>query len=182
MFENKMVRLRKLSPSDARTYHDWRNDLEVMKTTSPQLDLYTLEETEQFISVIASQANAKGYMIEHKKSGQTVGIVSLINIDYKNRSAECVIDIGEREMWGKGIGTSAMSLLLEFAFHELNLHRVYLQVFSFNDRGIKLYEKMGFTPDGRLRESLYRGGRWHDTLIMSLLQKEYLDRSATGAV
>ena len=121
-------------------------------------------------------------MIEHKKSGQTVGIVSLINIDYKNRSAECVIDIGEREMWGKGIGTSAMSLLLEFAFHELNLHRVYLQVFSFNDRGIKLYEKMGFTHDGRLRESLYRGGRWHDTLIMSLLQKEYLDRSATGAV
>lgn len=109
-----------------------------MKTTSPQLDIYTLEETEQFISVIASQANAKGYMIEHKESGQTVGIVSLINIDYKNRSAECILDIGARDMWGKGIGTSAMSLILGFAFYELNLHRVYLQVFSFNERAIKL--------------------------------------------
>lgn len=83
MFENKNIKLRKLSTSDYTTYHDWRNDIEVMKTTSPQLDIYTLEETEQFISMIASQPNSKGYMIEHKETGKTVGIVSLINIDYK---------------------------------------------------------------------------------------------------
>ena len=176
MFENKIIKLRKLSTNDYSTYHNWRNDIEVMKTTSPQLDIYTLEETEQFISVIASQANAKGYMIEHKESGQTVGIVSLINIDYKNRSAECILDIGAREMWGKGIGTSAMSLILGFAFYELNLHRVYLQVFSFNERAIKLYEKMGFTHDGKFREAIYRDGRWHDTVIMSILKKEYLNK------
>lgn len=176
MFENKIIKLRKLSTNDYSTYHNWRNDIEVMKTTSPQLDIYTLEETEQFISVIASQANAKGYMIEHKESGQTVGIVSLINIDYKNRSAECILDIGARDMWGKGIGTSAMYLILGFAFYELNLHRVYLQVFSFNERAIKLYEKMGFTHDGKFREAIYRDGRWHDTVIMSILKKEYLNK------
>ena len=176
MFENKIIKLRKLSTNDYSTYHNWRNDIEVMKTTSPQLDIYTLEETEQFISVIASQANAKGYMIEHKESGQTVGIVSLINIDYKNRSAECILDIGARDMWGKGIGTSAISLILGFAFYELNLHRVYLQVFSFNERAIKLYEKMGFTHDGKFREAIYRDGRWHDTVIMSILKKEYLNK------
>lgn len=176
MFENKIIKLRKLSTNDYSTYHNWRNDIEVMKTTSPQLDIYTLEETEQFISVIASQANAKGYMIEHKESGETVGIVSLINIDYKNRSAECILDIGARDMWGKGIGTSAMSLILGFAFYELNLHRVYLQVFSFNERAIKLYEKMGFTHDGKFREAIYRDGRWHDTVIMSILKKEYLNK------
>lgn len=176
MFDNKIIKLRKLSTNDYSTYHNWRNDIEVMKTTSPQLDIYTLEETEQFISVIASQANAKGYMIEHKESGETVGIVSLINIDYKNRSAECILDIGARDMWGKGIGTSAMSLILGFAFYELNLHRVYLQVFSFNERAIKLYEKMGFTHDGKFREAIYRDGRWHDTVIMSILKKEYLNK------
>lgn len=62
MFENKIIKLRKLSTNDYSTYHNWRNDIEVMKTTSPQLDIYTLEETEQFISVIASQANAKGLL------------------------------------------------------------------------------------------------------------------------
>ncbi|HHQ0225408.1 TPA: GNAT family N-acetyltransferase, partial [Listeria innocua] len=57
-----------------------------------------------------------------------------------------------------------------------NLHRVYLQVFSFNERAIKLYEKMGFTHDGKFREAIYRDGRWHDTVIMSILKKEYLNK------
>ncbi|SKC84595.1 GNAT family N-acetyltransferase [Maledivibacter halophilus] len=173
MFENKIIRLRKLSTNDYITYHDWRNDIEVMKTTSPQLDMYTLEETEQYISAIASQSNAKGYIIEYKETGQSVGIVSLINIDYKNRSAECIIDIGVKDMWGKGIGTAAISLILEFAFNELNLHRVYLQVFSFNERAIKLYEKMGFIHEGKFRQALYRRGKWHDIVIMSILKNEY---------
>lgn len=173
MFENKMIKLRKLSANDYTTYHDWRNDIEVMETTSPQLDIYTLEETEQYISAIVSQSTAKGYLIEYKETEQTVGIVSLINIDYKNRSAECIIDIGVKDMWGKGIGTAAISLILEFAFNELNLHRVYLQVFSFNERAIKLYEKMGFIHEGKFRQALYRMGKWHDIVIMGILKDEY---------
>ncbi len=173
MFENKMIKLRKLSASDYTTYHDWRNDIEVMETTSPQLDIYTLEETEHYISAIVSQSTAKGYLIEYKETEQTVGIVSLINIDYKNRSAECIIDIGVKDMWGKGIGTAAISLILEFAFNELNLQRVYLQVFSFNERAIKLYEKMGFVHEGKFRQALYRSGNWHDIVIMGILKDEY---------
>ena len=111
-------------------------------------------------------------MIEYKETGKTVGIVSLINIDYKNRSAECIIDIGVKNMWGKGIGTAAISLVLEFLFNELNLHRVYLQVFSFNERAIKLYEK-GFIHEGKFRQALYRRGKWHDIVIMSIMKKEY---------
>ncbi|MBO1001081.1 GNAT family N-acetyltransferase [Pseudogracilibacillus auburnensis] len=173
MFENKIIKLRKLSANDYTTYHDWRNDMEVMETTSPQLDIYTLEETEQYISAIVSQPTAKGYLIEYKETEQTVGIVSLINMDYKNRSAECIIDIGVKDMWGKGIGTAAISLILEFAFNELNLHRVYLHVFSFNERAIKLYEKMGFIHEGKFRQALYRTGKWHDIVIMGILKDEY---------
>lgn len=174
MFENEAVKLRKLATNDYTIYHNWRNDMEVMETTSPYLDMYTLEETEQFITAIVSQSDAKGYMIEHKKTGQTVGIVSLINIDYKNRSAECIIDIGAKDMWGKGVGTAAVSLILEFAFLELNLHRVYLQVFSFNKKAIKLYEKTGFIYEGKQREALYRMGKWHDIVMMSILENEYI--------
>lgn len=76
-------------------------------------------------------------------------------------------------MWGKGIGKAAMALILEYAFHELNLHRVFLQVFSFNERAIRLYEKMGFVNEGRQRHALYRGGDWHDIIMMSMLKHEY---------
>ncbi|GAA3023878.1 GNAT family N-acetyltransferase [Tetragenococcus solitarius] len=173
MFENETIKLRKLTTDDANVYHSWCNDVEVMENTSLHLDMHTLEETEQFISEIASQSNAKGYMIEHKETKQTVGIVSLVNIDDKNRSAECIIDIGVKDMWNKGIGASAMALILEFAFLELNLHRIYLQVFSFNKRAIKLYEKMRFTYEGKQRQALYRKGKWHDIVMMSILEDEY---------
>ncbi len=176
MFENKNIKLRKLSINDYLTYHNWRNDIEVMKSTSPELDIYTLEETESFINMIVNQPNAKGYMIEDIEDGETVGIISLINIDYKNRSGECIIDIGQKEKWGKGIGREAMSILMDYAFNELNLHRLYLQVFSFNERAIKLYERLGFKQDGKFREAVYRDGKWHDIIIMNILKREYLEK------
>lgn len=174
MFENEIIQLRKLAASDYTIYHDWQNDMEVMKSTNLHLDLHTLEETKQFVTTIASQSNAKAYMIVHKRTERLVGIVSLINIDYKNRSAECIIDIGAKDMWKKGIGSSAIFLILELAFLELNLHRVYLQVFSFNKRAIKLYEKMGFIHEGSQRQALYRMVKWHDIIMMSILENEYI--------
>lgn len=143
LFQTDLIQLRKLSPDDHHIYHNWRNDLDVMCSTSPELDIYTPEETEKFVTAIASQTNARGYMIEYKETGETVGIVSLIQLDHKNRSAQCIIDIGAKNMWGKGIGKAAMALILEYAFHELNLHRVFLQVFSFNERASGSTKKWG---------------------------------------
>lgn len=173
MFENELIRLRKLSPADHEIYHAWRNDLEVMVSTSPSLDVYMPEETEQFIAMIASQSDAKGYIIERKMDNKPVGIVSLIHIDYKNRAAECVIDIGAKDVWGQGFGTAALTLVMRYAFDELNLYRLYLQVFAFNSKAIGLYEKLGFTQEGKLRHALYRGGAWHDVVLMSILEPEY---------
>jgi RimJ/RimL family protein N-acetyltransferase len=173
MLEDNSIKLRKLSPNDFSVYHNWRNDLDVMYSTSPALDVYTLEETENLIQIMSSQPDAKGYIIEYKQTGQAIGIISLIHIDTKNRSAECVLDIGERDMWGKGIGTAALSVILKYAFDELNLHRVTLQVFSFNKRAINLYQKIGFKQEGQLRQALYRGGNWHDIIMMGILSTEY---------
>lgn len=96
MFQTDLIQLRKLSPDDHHIYHNWRNDLDVMCSTSPELDIFTPEETEKFVTAIVSQTIARGYMIEYKETGETVGIVSLIQIDHKNRSAHCIIDIGAK--------------------------------------------------------------------------------------
>lgn len=177
MFKTENIYLRKIESSDAEIYHEWRNNPEIMRSTSPYLDLYTLEETESFINMIASQPSAKGYMIIYNETHATVGIISLVNIDTKNRSAECIIDIGDKSVWGKGIGTQALSLVIDYAFNELNMHRVYLQVFSFNERAIGLYQKLGFIEEGRLREALYRDGNWHDIVQMSILKSEYKNKA-----
>jgi RimJ/RimL family protein N-acetyltransferase len=73
------------------------------------------------------------------------------------------------------MGSEGLKLLLDFAFYEMNLHRVSLEVFSFNDRAIRLYNRIGFQEEGKSRQSLFRNGDWHDIIHMGLLQKEYFE-------
>lgn len=174
LFESSKIRLRKMVKEDADLYHTWRNDMEVMGYTNPFLDLHPVEETREFVEhVILGSDSSKSYIILEKQDDTPVGVTSLINIDYKNRNAECIIDIGNRDSWGKGYGSEALKLLLDYAFYEMNLHRIYLKVFSFNQRAIHLYQKMGFQHEGNSRQSLFREGKWHDIIHMGILQNEY---------
>lgn len=171
LFKSSKIKLRKITSDDSILYNKWRNDTEVMTSTNPFLDLYNMEETEEFVNqVILGSNSSKSYIILEYKTERPIGIISLINIDYKNRNGECIIDIGEKDYWGKGYATEAMRLLLDYGFLEMNLHRIYLKVFSFNKKAIKLYEKMGFQCEGKSRESLFRKGSWHDTVHMGILK------------
>ncbi|WP_339216946.1 GNAT family protein [Ornithinibacillus sp. FSL M8-0202] len=174
MFVSRRVKLRKMEVEDIELYHTWRNDMEVMTSTNPVLDVYSLQETKEFVEGnIVMPHSSKSYIIEDRECTKAIGITSLINIDLKNRNAECIIDIGEKDYWGKGYGKEALTLLLDYAFLEMNLHRVSLRVFSFNERAINLYRNIGFKKEGVSRQSIFRNGRWHDTVHMGLLQQEY---------
>src|SRR5699024_4978861 len=111
-----------------------------------------------------------------KEKEMPIGVLTIINIDFKNRNTECIIDIGEKEYWGKGYGKEGLKLLLDYAFYEMNLHRVSLRVFSFNDRAIRMYTKLGFQEEGNSRQSLFRDGKWHDIMQMGILQTEYFEK------
>nr|WP_067841907.1 GNAT family protein [Amphibacillus sediminis] len=161
-------------PDDIVSYHKWRNDHQVMVSTNPALDNYSFDQTESFVEqVILNNHSTKSYMIIERKHNQPIGITSLANLDFKNRNAELIIDIGEKEFWGKGYASEALKMLLNYAFNELNLHRLYLQVFAFNEKAIRLYQRLGFQQEGVSRQALFRKGSWHDILQMGLLQSEY---------
>lgn len=176
LFRGERVRLRKMSTEDVSTYHQWRNDMEVMQFTNPSLDVYTHSDTENFIKNITASNNSKSYMIEEIEANKPIGITSLINIDYGNRNAECIIDIGDKDYWSKGFGREAFQLLLNFAFNEMNLHKVYLRVFSFNERAIRLYQRLGFYEEGELKEQFYRNGSWHNVVLMGLMKRNYINK------
>lgn len=84
------------------------------------------------------------------------------------------IGIGERDYWGRGYGTEAMKLILRFAFAELGLHRVSLNVFDYNPRGVRSYEKAGFRHEGRVREMILREGQRADVIYMGVLREDWL--------
>lgn len=102
-----------------------------------------------------------------------IGFVSLDGIQWSHGTAWVAIGIGERSYRGKGLGTDAMREALRYAFTELNLYRVNLDVFEYNKPAIRSYEKAGFVHEGRLPERLHRDGRYWDLLFMGILRDEW---------
>jgi RimJ/RimL family protein N-acetyltransferase len=103
-----------------------------------------------------------------------IGFIAFEEINWASRDAYVAIGIGERDCWGKGCGTDAMRLMLQYGFGELNLHRVSLTVFEYNPRAIRSYEKCGFQHEGRIRQFILRDGKRWDMLHMGLLRAEWL--------
>lgn len=101
-----------------------------------------------------------------------VGLVALDELLWPQRGAWLAMEIAPPD-WGQGYGREALSLLLRFAFDELNLRRLSLTVFSYNDRAIRLYERLGFQREGVFREFLVRDGRPYDMLLYGLLEREW---------
>lgn len=111
---------------------------------------------------------------------RAIGFVNLAGLNWQARSAWVGIGIGEPEYRGKGYGSDAMNVLARYAFKELNLNRINLNVFEFNPRAMRAYEKCGFVHEGRLRQWLNRGGRRWDMIYMGLLREDWLARQ-TGS-
>ena len=103
-----------------------------------------------------------------------IGSCSLRNIDALNQSAELQIRIDEESFQNKGFGREVTQILVEFGFRDLNLNRIYLNVFQSNKRAIKTYAKCGFVEEGVKRESVFIDGKFINILQMSILSKEYL--------
>ena len=102
-----------------------------------------------------------------------IGSCSLRNIDAVNQNAELQIRIGEESYQNRGFGTKVTQILVEFGFRDLNLNRIYLDVFQNNKRATKPYAKCGFVEEGIKRESVFIDGEFINIVQMSILSKEF---------
>lgn len=174
MIYGERIRLRAIERSDIPTFLRWFNDPEVRQFLLMYLPLSEAQEERWFESLPERSADhIFGIEANTDEGWRLIGNCGLHRIDWKNRNATFGIVIGEKEFWGRGFGTEATRTLLRFAFHELNLHRVSLDVYDFNARAIRSYEKAGFRLEGTKREALFRDGRYHDVHLMSILSHEF---------
>ena len=112
------------------------------------------------------------YAILRKEDRVYLGDVVLSGIDEDNRSGAFRIALTGPDVFGKGYGTEATRLLLGYAFDVVGLHRVSLEVFDFNPRAQRAYEKAGFVREGLQREALWWDGEWHDVVTMAILKND----------
>ena len=110
-----------------------------------------------------------------------LGKSGLIGFDLRDRRASVAIGIEDRAQLGKGLGTEAIGIVLEYAFNVLKLHRLSVRVVEYNTRAIRAYQKCGFVVEGREREAAFVDGIWHDDVMMGILDREYTEIRSSKA-
>ncbi|WP_316814812.1 GNAT family protein [Pedobacter nyackensis] len=152
---NVLIYLRPLELADARVSYKWRNNPEIWKYTEFKPDRHISREIEtKWLSSKLKKTNEKRFAICLLTNKQYIGNVQLIDIDHEK--AWFHIFIGEKKYWGRGISQKATTIVLYYAFSELKLKKVLLEVNSLNIPAWKLYEKIGFTYTGKNEKSGFR--------------------------
>lgn len=117
------------------------------------------------------------FAIELNEDQIVIGTIGIYGVNWKMGTCQVGISIGP-DFQGRGYGTDAMRVLINFIFLYMRLNKIKLEVYSFNKQAVTSYEKCGFNVEGILREELFRFGKFHDTFIMSLLRREWETQKA----
>ena len=175
MLYGKRIRLRSNERSDLPKFVEWLNDPEIRRFLSMSMPISESTEEQWFEKVLKRPPEEQPLGIEIKKGGgwRLIGNCGFFDINWRARSAEVGLLIGDKACWNKGYGTEVMCLLLRHGFGTLNLNRIFLHVDAENLGGIRAYEKAGFVHEARLREADFREGMYRDDLVMSVLRSEW---------
>ncbi len=167
------VYLRGISHEDVTPeYLSWLNDREATSGLVAGLFPTSLEELTDYVARAIEDPNTVMFAICSTADDKHVGNIKLDNFDWVARTCEMGILIGQAADRGQGIGTEACRLCLRYAFDSLNLRKVRLAVFDNNPAAIRVYEKLGFQHEGRLRQNVFVDNKYCDKLYMGIFKKE----------
>jgi RimJ/RimL family protein N-acetyltransferase len=179
LLTGKQVRLTALDPEkDVEAIARWDLDSEYMRQLDggahhPARARKIREEIEKTQN---DDPDTLEFAVRTLADDRLIGFVAFDGIDWRNGDTFVAIGIGDPAYRGNGYGTDAMRVMLRYGFTELNLYRIQLDVFSYNERAIRSYLKAGFVEEGRQRGMLLRDGQHWDLVYMSVLRDEWLKR------
>ncbi|MEC0240380.1 GNAT family protein [Paenibacillus dokdonensis] len=170
--------LREYRKEDLESMRLWVNNPEITNNLSDVfLYPHSQNATESYLnSLLEGKTEQKGFVIADKETEEYIGQIDLFHIDWKNRSTEMGIVIGNPKLHNKGYGSEAIQLIQKFIFLQLNLNRLQLEVHDFNDRAKKCYLKCGFKEEGRLRQKHFSNGQYTDVVYMGILREEFMNK------
>ncbi len=160
---------RDLSP----TYRRWGNDFPTGRTQGGAPTPRTAERALAWYEGAATSEHATWFTLYERATWRPIGTTHLRDLDWRNRTAEFGIAIGEADARGRGYGTETTRLMLDYAFTALGLHSVMLRVAVYNVAGIRAYQKAGFREFGRRRQCDLMGGKLWDVAYMDCLASEF---------
>jgi len=177
LFRGELVRLTAENPETlGEIWSRWNRNSEYMHLldTDPAI-LWSKKKIQEWNEKELEKDVQEDYFftIRALQDDRLIGFTALFHFLWNHGDPWVAIGLGEPEYWGKGYGSDTMRLVLRYAFTELNVHRVTLCVFEYNQRAIRSYQKVGFKHEGRVRgEFLRMGSRW-DVIFMGILREEW---------
>ena len=172
MIKGKHVYLRPIKYEDMESIYKSCQDEEILYMTGTRKS-FTLDEIIRSYKQFREDTTRYDFAICLLDNNEIIGDLSILDIDQENNTAGFRISLHSRNTLNKGYGTEATKLAQKYAFEELKLNRLELEVFSHNIRGIKAYEKAGFKKEGTRRQSLYMNNQYSDEVLMAMLQEDY---------
>lgn len=170
------IKLRPLQYGDDNLFFKWRNDLDYIRLTkSFRLPKHESLEKDWLESMMKDRSNKNViFIIETIPEAKSIGFVQLNQIDWISRNCMFGIAIPETGFQGKGYGKEVIKILFEYAFNQLNLFKISLEVTSFNANSIHIYEKMGFEKEGVLKNQYFWNGTYHDVFVYGLFKENFV--------
>jgi RimJ/RimL family protein N-acetyltransferase len=174
MLNGDLIRLRPVEPAEFEQVWRWNSDPEVVRWMDdgyPQTLARTLARGHEIAGAKMAYGNVLlGVEVRHDE--KLIGLIGLRDAEPETGRAELDLYLGEKDYWGHGYATEAMRLVCRFGFDKMRLHSIVLWVVTENHAARRVYDKVGFSEDGRHRECFRRDGTWYDMYLMSLLEGE----------
>lgn len=170
----RRVNLRPPTKDDIPLFLRWFNDEEVRQYIKTFLPLTEPGEIEWLENLHKRQNENLVFVIVEAKHGKPIGTMGLHQINWKDRRAKTGAIIGEKAYWGKGYGSEAKMLLLNYAFNVMNLRKISSGVLSFNARSQAYNKKCGYKVEGILKQHSFQAGAYVDHVLMAVFREDWL--------
>lgn len=184
LFEGEKIRLTPVDlERDPQAIAGWFHDSEFLSMlnlplTLPRSPSQIKKAYEEIEKEQDEKSSVFNFMIRRKEEdnntgGTLVGFARIFEIEWSNATGQIMLGIGDAHSRGKGYGSEALRLLLDYAFTEINFHRLGARIPEYNEIALHTFEKAGFTVEARSREALNRYSRHWDLILLGLLRPEW---------
>lgn len=173
MLISKNIELRLLEKKDLESRVKWFNDPEISKYLVSDYPV-SLAKTEAWFAKTVLDSSKVHFSIIDKATGSLIGMTGLLQISSKHMNAQMYITIGEDRFHGKRLPDEIIPMILNYAFVELNLNKVYLWTIPCNERGRKVYERNAFKEEAEMHEHMYCKGQFQTIIQHRVLRSEFL--------
>ena len=170
MLTSDKIILKKVEKEDLETLRNWRNEPSLRKYFREHKDISKTDQENWYQNKVLNDPNQYNFSIF--ADDKLIGHCGLYYINWISRSAEFGIYLGDFNYRNGGYGSDALKTLIKYGFEDLNLNRIWCEVYK-NNEALDIYKHLGFKYEGTLRSTYYNEGQYWDSDILGMLKKEY---------